>query len=75
MDLVLLAHRGPSRPTSLRWCGMDGHLMAPPTIGTPVTIRYPTDVLAALDQRAEAEGISRAELLRRIAARYIEETT
>ena len=50
-------------------------LMAPPTIGTPVTIRYPTDVLAALDQRAEAEGISRAELLRRIAARYIEETT
>lgn len=49
--------------------------MAPPTIGTPVTIRYPADVLAALDQRAEAEGITRAELLRQIAARYIEETT
>jgi len=49
--------------------------MAPPTIGTPVTIRYPVAVLAALDQRAEAEGITRAELLRRIAARYIEETT
>ena len=40
-----------------------------------VQVRYPADVLAALDQRAEAEGITRAELLRRIAARHIEETT
>ena len=49
--------------------------MAPPKQGTPVECRYPTDVLAALDQRAAAQGISRAELLRQIAARYIEETT
>lgn len=49
--------------------------MAPPSQGTPVECRYPPDLLAALDQRAEAEGITRAELLRRIAARYLEETT
>ena len=49
--------------------------MAPPTTGTPVTCRYPTDVLAALDQRAEAEGITRAELLRRLADAYVKETT
>ena len=49
--------------------------MAPPIIGKLIKCRYPADVLAALDQRAEAEGITRAELLRRIAARYIEETT
>jgi len=48
--------------------------MGRPLIGRMVNCRYPTDVLAALDQRAEAEGITRAELLRRIAAQYIEET-
>lgn len=49
--------------------------MGRPSTGRLITCRYPNDVLAALDQRAEAEGITRAELLRRIAARYIEETT
>lgn len=46
-----------------------------PYIGERYEVRYPPDLLAALDQRAEAEGITRAELLRRIAARYLEETT
>jgi metal-responsive CopG/Arc/MetJ family transcriptional regulator len=49
--------------------------MAPPRIGKLIKLRLPADVLAALDQRAEAEGITRAELLRRIAAEYLEETT
>ena len=49
--------------------------MGRPLIGRMVNCRYPADVLAALDQRAEAEDITRAELLRQIAARYIEETT
>ena len=48
--------------------------MGRPSTGRLITCRYPADVLAALDQRAEAEGITRAELLRRIAAQYIEET-
>ena len=49
--------------------------MGRPSTGKGVHCRYPAAVLAALDQRAEAQGITRAELLRRIAARYIEETT
>lgn len=49
--------------------------MGRPSTGKGVHCRYPTDVLAALDQRAEAEGITRAELLRRIAAEYLERGT
>lgn len=46
-----------------------------PYIGERTDVRYPPDLLAAIDKRAAAQGISRAELLRQIAARYIEETT
>lgn len=49
--------------------------MAPPRIGKLIKLRLPPDLLAAIDERAAAQGISRAELLRQIAARYIEETT
>lgn len=38
--------------------------MSPPTIGVPVQVRIPTDELVDLDQRAEAAGISRSELVR-----------
>lgn len=44
-----------------------------PPIGPVVTIRYPTDVLAAVDRLAHLEGITRAELLRRLADAYAKE--
>ena len=47
--------------------------MGRPLIGRMVNVRYPPDLLAALDQRAEAEGITRAELLRRLADAYVKE--
>lgn len=40
--------------------------MAPPTQGTPVTVRIPADVLARLDAEAARQGITRAELVRDI---------
>lgn len=38
-----------------------------PRTGERVDVRYPADLLARIDARAEREGVSRAELLRRIA--------
>ena len=40
-------------------------------IGRMVNVRYPADVLAKLDAAAVRAGITRAELLRRIAADYV----
>lgn len=37
-----------------------------PAIGPLVGTRFPSDVLAALDERAERDGVSRAELVRRL---------
>ncbi|PJE97113.1 hypothetical protein CUT44_14115 [Streptomyces carminius] len=39
-----------------------------PAVGTKVETRLPDDVLAALDERAKAEGIPRAEMIRRLVA-------
>lgn len=40
--------------------------MAPPKQGVPVEIRLPEDLLAEVDRRARAKGISRAEAIRRM---------
>lgn len=37
-----------------------------PEIGRLVGVRFPDDILAALDARAEVEGVKRAELIRRL---------
>ena len=39
-----------------------------PPIGPPFQIRLPDDLLAKLDARAAAEGVSRAEMVRRLLA-------
>lgn len=37
-----------------------------PEIGTPINIRLGDELLAQVDERAALEGVSRAELLRRL---------
>ncbi|MFY9114685.1 MAG: CopG family transcriptional regulator [Dethiobacteria bacterium] len=39
-----------------------------PEIGPPVIIRLPEELIRELDRRAEAKGISRAEVVRRLLA-------
>lgn len=36
-----------------------------PPVGPRITLRFPTDLVARLDERAEQEGTTRSELLRR----------
>lgn len=43
-----------------------------PPIGPDVHVRYPPVILARLDKLAKREGVTRAELLRRIAAEYLD---
>ena len=45
--------------------------MAPPESGVAIHVRIPADVLAGLDAMAARDGITRAELLRRIARDYV----
>lgn len=49
--------------------------MGRPPIGRMVNVRMPAPLLAKLDARAAAEGITRAELLRRIAQEAMEGET
>jgi len=48
--------------------------MAPPTQGIPTVIRIPVELLARLDQHADENRITRAEMVRRILAEALEET-
>jgi metal-responsive CopG/Arc/MetJ family transcriptional regulator len=38
-----------------------------PPIGPAINMRFPEDLLAEIDAAAEAEGIKRAEMIRRLA--------
>lgn len=52
-----------------RWFGEveeESRLGGRPAVGTKVETRLPDDVLAALDERAKSEGITRAEMMRRL---------
>lgn len=44
-----------------------------PYIGERIEVRCPADVLAALDRLAARDGITRAELLRRLADAHVKE--
>lgn len=37
-----------------------------PPIGPAINMRFPEEVLAEIDARAEAEGVKRAEMIRRL---------
>lgn len=44
-----------------------------PSTGTVVQVRIPRDVLAAVDRRADAEGTSRAAVVRHLLAEAVDD--
>jgi len=53
-----------------KWVRLDGSAPGPgrPTTGVPVHTRLPAEVLAHVDAWADAEGVTRAEAIRRLLA-------